>query len=88
MLKLTLPLSHLGTLTALLLAGIAFGDEAASKRELLFADDFNGRAELGDNYYTAKAGPKAWQIVDGVLVASQTQDEHGTVLNGTKIRRV
>jgi hypothetical protein len=80
MLKLKLPLNHLGSLIALLLPGIALGDEVAAKRALLFSDDFNARTELGDNYHTAAAGPRAWLIADGVLVASQTQDDHGTVL--------
>lgn len=46
----------------------------------IFEDNFDGRSMLGPGYSTARAKPHAWTIRDGVLIGTQTYDDHGAVM--------
>jgi len=63
-------------LTATLI-GVA-AEEAA--RDLIFEDNFEGRQALGPRYGEAMSHGEAFTLVDGVLIAKQTRDDHGSVL--------
>jgi hypothetical protein len=52
----------------------------ADSRTPIFADDFEGRTEIGGDYVTALAGTDAWVIKDGVLIGKQTNPAHGAVI--------
>ncbi len=47
---------------------------------LVFADDFDARAQLGDGYVVNEQSQAGWKVADGLLVAKQVRDDHGTVL--------
>lgn len=52
----------------------------AQRAQPIFADDFEGRTKLGREYTTARGMEHAWQIRDGVLIGTQTNDDHGAVM--------
>ncbi|MCM2369164.1 sulfatase-like hydrolase/transferase [Rhodopirellula sp. ICT_H3.1] len=53
---------------------------ANPNRVTRFADDFEGRTEVGPHYMTALGAEDAWTIVDGALIGKQTRDDHGAVI--------
>lgn len=64
--------------TTLVLTTTALADH--HKREVLFADDFTGRAEVGSNYVTHEQWKGDWTVVDGVLVGKQLNPGHGATI--------
>ncbi|EMI47072.1 arylsulfatase A [Rhodopirellula sp. SWK7] len=53
---------------------------SSKTRPTRFADDFEGRSDLGPRYDTARATMDAWTLVDGALIGMQTYDDHGAVI--------
>lgn len=45
-----------------------------------FADDYEDRGEIGDQYTVSLGHEDAWNISGGVLVGKQTRDDHGGVI--------
>ena len=48
--------------------------------KVVFSDDYEGRAEIGEEYTTARGHEGSWSVVDGVLVGKQTKADHGAVI--------
>jgi arylsulfatase A-like enzyme len=57
----------------------AFGSQKG-ELAVVFQDDFEGRESLGAGYTTARGMNHAWAIRDGVLIGTQTSDDHGAVM--------
>lgn len=45
-----------------------------------FEDDYEGRDEVGAHYVTARGHDDSWSVRDGVLIGTQTKDDHGAVI--------
>ena len=73
---------HLPPACALLcLIFVANGVVACAQMpEPVFVDNFDGRTKLGPDYTTARGMEHAWTIRDGVLIGTQTNDDHGAVM--------
>jgi hypothetical protein len=65
---------------SVLLIFLATNTQGAHHRSLVFQDNFEGRSEIGDAYFTALAGDDAWVIQDGILIGKQTNPAHGAVI--------
>ncbi len=48
-----------------------------------FEDNFDGRSEIGDQYYVPEDNSGAWTIQDDHLVGKQVKDNHGSVMRAS-----
>ncbi len=71
------------TTLSLLVVALALTTTALAEhhnREVIFSDDFTGRAEVGSNYVTHVQWKGDWTVVDDVLVGKQMNPGHGTTI--------
>ncbi|MEM6692437.1 MAG: sulfatase-like hydrolase/transferase [Planctomycetota bacterium] len=46
----------------------------------VFRDDFEGRSQIGEDYFTGRGHADGWSVENGVLVGRQVREDHGATI--------